>query len=127
MLKGIYEKGGEIVGVSTQLHELVIAASSGMTDVQVERATGLTYATWRRLKNGGIISPQKIIQFANALELDSAPFLEAANKAKPSLDLVRLLSEVLTLSPLTQQQRVEMVQLYQKLIHEKQSKEKQAA
>ncbi len=80
-------RGGEnTVAVSPKLRDLAQEATRGLTDRQTMELTGLTRTTLRRIVGGEVTSMGKLIQFANGLQLDATPFINAATEVHGPYD-----------------------------------------
>jgi hypothetical protein len=53
-------RGGVILAYSKKLARMARDATRGLTDSEVMRLTGLSYATWRRILDGRIPGPDKL-------------------------------------------------------------------
>ena len=111
------EKGG-ILLIAPELRAMARDCTIGMSDAEVMERTGLTRSSWRRLWRGEVISDTLLLRFAVGLGRDPQPFLDAAKKVRPGVTPDQLLAYVLSLSPLSQDARIELMQVYRKLEQE---------
>lgn len=117
-------RGGEIVAISVKLKDLVRDATIGMTDAEVIGKTGLSFATYRRTRQGFVPSDDKLIQFANGLGLVAEPFLSAAKEVRPGLNADELLREAVKHTKLNNSRRLQLMQFYRELLEEQEEQEK---
>lgn len=114
------QKGGEVIYMSPTTRELARDATVGMTDREVVRATGLSFATWRKLKDGlGVPSEKTILQLSAGLGISADPFLKARAEElgrEPNPDAVFLTA--VEVSPLTQERKRRLVECYRVLVGE---------
>ena len=69
------QRGGIIVAVSRELADLARAASVGLSDADVQERTKLSFASWRRLWRGEVLSDSLLLKFAAGLNLDTQEVL----------------------------------------------------
>lgn len=112
------ERGGICLARSAKLAQMFRDAAAGLRDAEVEEMTGLSFATWQRMKSGLIVSDAKIIQFCNGLGLDAAQFLAAANEARPSVDTPKLIASILSREGLSRTSIMKLLTLYRQLAEE---------
>ena len=102
------------MAVSRKMAEIARDATLGMTDTQVMERTGLSYATWRRILQGQVPTDRHLIQMAAGLEIDVEPLLNAAHEVRPAADITDVMGAVLTMAPLSQASRLEIMRLFRK-------------
>lgn len=116
MIRVIYErKEGITLARSARLAGLFKTATMELKDAEVETLTGLSFATWQRMKTGLIVSDEKIIQFCDAMGLDVEEFLSVAHEDRPGTDYRMALSSLLNRAGLSNAARMKMLALFEDL------------
>jgi hypothetical protein len=103
------------VAVSRDLAAMLREAAAGLTDMDVVERTGLSYATWRAMVEGRVMSDAKIVQFAAGLNIDPKPLLDVAARVRPSMDPAQIVVHGLQLSGLSAGNRVKVMEFYREL------------
>lgn len=118
------KKGGVIkLPILGELADYVQSATTCMTDTEILKKTGLSFASWRRLWRGEVISEPLLTQFAYGMGLNPDEILDIARKVRPTINPSKFIEYALSISPLDQASKMEVMRLYKKL--ERESKEKQ--
>ena len=102
--------------LSQRIRDMVADATIGMTDKEVLEATGLSYATWRKLHDGVVPSERTILQFCAGLGIDAEPMLEEREQALGcKIEHDKIMIAALELSDLPQDAKRSIMALYREL------------
>ena len=121
-------KGGSVVAFSKKLADMARDATISMTDNDVLRATGLSYATWHRILAGNVPGVDKLMALATGLNLDPEPFLAVAVESRgAAIDSARIMQFALKASGLDSADTFKVMQLYRQLLEQQDARGKNEA
>ena len=116
------------MSMSETIRMLVRDATIGMSDAEVQRQTGLKFATWRKFKDGVQFTEKTILTFCAALDIDATPFLaERQRVIGEPVNSDKIIAAAIGLLELAQWRKRELIACYRKLRAEEVDDRRQAA